>query len=305
MISVDGPNYRILPAARYEYDPCGNRTNEPGENEYEQPLRFSTKPWDPETGLGCWGYRYYSPPLGRWIGRDPIEDAGAILVRQAFRTKGPIPGEPVHDNVYTLSVNAPADYIDPDGWSARKGGKPGIGNSTPPETQPAEKPAGRGATCGLTIKRSAICTVFPKQPCDYGHEWIDGGGGRWDFPKDYADLPCTEWDRNHPVWEWYAHVKLVGGTLPDGTSCGRATCTQIKACLQQREDKWEADRKSRARPHRFFSHNCINFVDDALSTCCMARGALPTRIPTPFEEARICCERCKHMKQSGCNGEWP
>jgi len=49
MISVDGENYGIIPAAKYEYDPCGNRVSEPAENEYEQPLRFSTKPWDPET----------------------------------------------------------------------------------------------------------------------------------------------------------------------------------------------------------------------------------------------------------------
>jgi RHS repeat-associated protein len=42
------------------------------------PFRFSTKYFDNETGLGYWGYRYYSPNLGRWINRDPIEEQGGI-----------------------------------------------------------------------------------------------------------------------------------------------------------------------------------------------------------------------------------
>ncbi|MCX7591716.1 MAG: RHS repeat-associated core domain-containing protein [Kiritimatiellae bacterium] len=33
------------------------------------PFRFSTKQFDPETGLYYFGYRYYSPTLGRWLSR--------------------------------------------------------------------------------------------------------------------------------------------------------------------------------------------------------------------------------------------
>ena len=61
---------------KYEYGPYGSRVNTPAQDEYEQPFRFSTKQWDDETGLGYWGYRYYSPVLGRWISRDPIEERG-------------------------------------------------------------------------------------------------------------------------------------------------------------------------------------------------------------------------------------
>ena len=42
------------------------------------PLRFSTKFTDEETGLVYYGYRHYSPSLGRWINRDPIEEQGGL-----------------------------------------------------------------------------------------------------------------------------------------------------------------------------------------------------------------------------------
>ena len=64
-------------AAKYEYDAYGNNLldpndpNESGPYADDNPFRFSTKYWDDETGLGYWGYRYYSSRLGRWISRDP------------------------------------------------------------------------------------------------------------------------------------------------------------------------------------------------------------------------------------------
>ncbi len=39
---------------------------------------FSTKYRDSETGLNYCGYRYYSSGLGRWMGRDPIEEQGGL-----------------------------------------------------------------------------------------------------------------------------------------------------------------------------------------------------------------------------------
>jgi len=42
------------------------------------PFRFSTKYWDGETELSYYGFRYYSPGMGRWLNRDPIEEAGGV-----------------------------------------------------------------------------------------------------------------------------------------------------------------------------------------------------------------------------------
>ncbi|MBK8916085.1 MAG: RHS repeat-associated core domain-containing protein [Phycisphaerales bacterium] len=62
--------------AKYEYDPYGNVVAKSGTFADTNPFRFSTKFLDAETGLYCYGYRYYSPRVGRWISRDPIEEAG-------------------------------------------------------------------------------------------------------------------------------------------------------------------------------------------------------------------------------------
>ena len=76
---------------KYEYGPYGSRVNTPAQDEYEQPFRFSTKQWDDETGLGYWGYRYYSPVLGRWMSRDPIEEDGGLHLH-GYARNGPAHG---------------------------------------------------------------------------------------------------------------------------------------------------------------------------------------------------------------------
>ena len=66
--------------AHYEYDPYGNVVNQTGAYAEENPFRFSTKYFDDETGLGYWGYRYYSPRTGRWLSRDPLEEEAGLLL---------------------------------------------------------------------------------------------------------------------------------------------------------------------------------------------------------------------------------
>ena len=73
-----GGSYGTL-AVKYEYDPYGNRLGDAAGGEYEQPFRFSTKQFDAEvTELYYFGYRYYSPGLGRWMSRDPIGEQGGM-----------------------------------------------------------------------------------------------------------------------------------------------------------------------------------------------------------------------------------
>ena len=65
-------------AARYAYDAFGNVTAESGPLADTFTHRFSTKPFDAETGLVMFQLRPYDPPTGRFIGRDPIEEAGGL-----------------------------------------------------------------------------------------------------------------------------------------------------------------------------------------------------------------------------------
>jgi RHS repeat-associated protein len=66
--------------AHYEFDPYGNAAVSTGSLSAVNPFRFSTKYTDDETGLYYYGYRYYSPDLGRWTSRDPIEEEGGLAI---------------------------------------------------------------------------------------------------------------------------------------------------------------------------------------------------------------------------------
>lgn len=90
--------------ARYEYDAYGNVIGPDADSDGDwrddaapyaitNPYRFSTKPWDDETGLGYWGYRYYEPRMGRWLSRDPIEELGG-------------------QNLFAMSKNEPTNLFD-------------------------------------------------------------------------------------------------------------------------------------------------------------------------------------------------
>ena len=83
-------------AASYQYDPFGNLIKSEGAYADDNPFRFSTKFQDDETGLIYYGFRYYSPSLGRWISRDPIEEDDGFLL-------------------YGFVTNRPLNYFDPNG----------------------------------------------------------------------------------------------------------------------------------------------------------------------------------------------
>ena len=80
-------------AAEYVYDPFGRLLSSTGELAEINPFRFSSEYHDDETGLVYYNYRYYSPELGRWISRDPIEEEGGV-------------------NLYAMVENSPVNKID-------------------------------------------------------------------------------------------------------------------------------------------------------------------------------------------------
>lgn len=74
-------------------DPYGQLLEARGNSAKSNPFRFSTKYADDETGLAYYGYRYFAPEEGRWVSRDPIEEADT-------------------DNLYAAVGNAPPVYVD-------------------------------------------------------------------------------------------------------------------------------------------------------------------------------------------------
>ncbi len=75
--------------AQYEYLPYGELVTATGTMAVSNPIRFSTKYRDNETDLYYYGYRYYSPNMGRWISRDPIEERGGLNL-YAFVNNDPV-----------------------------------------------------------------------------------------------------------------------------------------------------------------------------------------------------------------------
>jgi len=77
--TINGTSYSAGDiVAAYEYDAFGQTLRETGAYAGDNPFRFSTKYTDNETSLVYYGHRYYSPSLGRFINRDPIEEQGGI-----------------------------------------------------------------------------------------------------------------------------------------------------------------------------------------------------------------------------------
>jgi len=70
---------------RFDRSPFGKTYNASGPKADDFQFRFSTKLLDQETGLYYYGFRYYSPEMGRWINRDPIGEEGG---RNVYATVG-------------------------------------------------------------------------------------------------------------------------------------------------------------------------------------------------------------------------
>ena len=65
-------------AAHYEYGPFGEPLVVTGPYAEVNPIRWSTKYQDRESGFAYYGFRFYNPESGRWPNRDPIEEQGGV-----------------------------------------------------------------------------------------------------------------------------------------------------------------------------------------------------------------------------------
>ena len=79
-------------AAKYEYGAFGEPLRVSGTViAHDNPFRYSTKYSDEESGLVYYGFRYYSPSLGRFLNRDPIGEEGGTNL-YAFVENDPVNG---------------------------------------------------------------------------------------------------------------------------------------------------------------------------------------------------------------------
>ncbi len=140
-------NASTVMVARYEYDPYGKVTQSAGSYAAANPFRFSTKWFDAETGFGYWGERYYWPELGRWLNRDPIEEAGGV-------------------NLYFYCFNDPVDHYDWLGTCVIGPGYNTCETTRCPRT-PAEDWEGTVGIAGECIKRMPVPGPIKKAATGY------------------------------------------------------------------------------------------------------------------------------------------
>ncbi len=76
-------------SAVYEYGVFGETMIAEGVADEHMPFRFSTKFTDHETGLLYYGFRYYYPPTGRWLSKDPLEESGGANLYCFAGNNGP------------------------------------------------------------------------------------------------------------------------------------------------------------------------------------------------------------------------
>jgi RHS repeat-associated protein len=144
MAYLDGDDGEVM--SRYEYDPFGRTVVAESVARYSKtgtsagrrvaveapPFRFSTKYQDRETGLVCYGFRYYAPEWGRWLSRDPIGERGGL-------------------NLYRFCFNDGINWFDYLGWNPVNGGisvPNGTGSTANGQNDHFDKVADDGADKG-------------------------------------------------------------------------------------------------------------------------------------------------------------
>jgi RHS repeat-associated protein len=216
--------------ARYEYDAFGKVILRE-ESKPNQPLPafgFSTKYTDAETGLCYYGYRYYSPELGRWPNRDPLGDFSFREVQKRLHSTSPslfYGSDASLRNLYAFVDNNPVGAIDILGLRRSKG-----------ECCSEAVSMGLAAGSGGGV----ICCDGRKVACN----WIwkpDDNGGQNDVVEDIYRKCVTKHERDHfddidscPKCDGITRPGWKAGKNPDDEEA-HAGCKEVK-CYERNID---------------------------------------------------------------------
>lgn len=273
--------------AHYEYDPYGRVLRTKGSYAAANPVRFSTKWFDDETGFGYWGYRYYDPGQGRWINRDPIGENGGL-------------------NVYAMLYNSPIDLHDSLGNEPKNrngedvGDEDGKNNNTQVDNFDKEKYLGNilsklksKTTCGIFVVRETnekgvghTGLVWEYDSIGYtgrsaGSEqkWIDDLNKSKKsvviygvlFSGKSAGYSTHESDGGSgmiPVRKGNAVFRFGSGTKSG--KCCELDCEAIISCVASLSGDpfgWKNEKGGLDE-----APNCNSFANSALGNCCLHRG---------------------------------
>ena len=110
IVNVSSTNQTQL--AKYTYSPFGEVLLKDGL--FDSRYQFSTKEYDSTTGLNYYGYRYYSPGMGRWVSRDPARDLSWAVTARKNPSRGGVYSVGLQQewNLYHFVRNQPISRFD-------------------------------------------------------------------------------------------------------------------------------------------------------------------------------------------------
>ena len=238
--------------ASYEYDAFGREVrawglNTPTENQPPGlpasrpwadllPFHYSSKLRDVDSGFNYYGYRFYDPGAGRWLNRDPLDDAEII--------EGP--------NLYRAFRNSGTYWVDTDGrgttgmtWGAIYGGAfggvygglLGAGGGTVVAIGPGTVGGAiGGATVGAGLGAAGGAVIG--NAIEEGLRWaFDSAKNAMDSIRNYGDDLEEDDDSltNRPKPMKYAPRPIPGGIPRDR----EAQNTQAKDAVAKAKKKCE------------------------------------------------------------------
>ena len=102
---------------RYEYDPYGNTTflsptfTTLQSSNYNWQTTYCGYRWDNDSGLYAVRFRYYSPQLGEWITRYPIDNDGGINLFQYVKSHPVDAVDPLGLRMYPITISFVEDVV--------------------------------------------------------------------------------------------------------------------------------------------------------------------------------------------------
>ncbi|MFA7231782.1 MAG: RHS repeat-associated core domain-containing protein, partial [Victivallaceae bacterium] len=151
-----------------------------GDMQNDFDYRFSSEVFDSETGLVYYNFRYYSPELGRWLSRDPLEEAGG------WNLYGMVNNNPVYfyDRYGLLSFPWYGNWGGP-GWAGDQWVNDGWNNPASPNYVPGLTNVSPADDLDACYKNHDICY----ENCRNNKECSKDKDSC--FSKcDYASVPC-------------------------------------------------------------------------------------------------------------------
>lgn len=173
----------------YQYDAFGKLFYTNGDLAMKNPLTFSTRYLEQNTGLYYYGYRHYSPRVMKWISKEPL-------------------GENENLNLFNIVLNDPINFFDVMGLYLNANAVRDAIKKANGERQPFHKKSKEmcGRICEHCVTKQLRATIkegqFVRQSKEHGSDF--GWCRVWESPK------CNKDERE--VGSWHTHGSSKNNT---------------------------------------------------------------------------------------------